>query len=286
MNTISNRKIIKKFKKSFVSLFSHRNKNKNIYHCCIQKTASQWLRQIFSDPIFFQATSLETYSKDTNYLSEYNSAEVQEKLSSPFPEKTIITPLYSRYDEFLLIPKPDNYKVFFVQRDLRDIIVSNYFSYKFSHPTKSGTFMSMRREQLNSMSEDEGLMLMIQDLSSDRFHHISALQSWLNVSNNPRVLISKYEDMVGENNLEIFEKIFEHFDIQMPKQKLKYLLQKYSFNRLSQGRKKGQENQKSHYRKGTPGDWKHYFNELHKESFKEYTGDILIKLGYENTMNW
>ena len=31
---------------------------------------------------------------------------------------------------------------------------------------------------------------------------------------------------------------------------------------------------------------KNYFNEEHKEIFKNLAGDLLIKLNYENTLDW
>ena len=62
--------------------------------------------------------------------------------------------------------------------------------------------------------------------------------------------------------------------------------EKYSFKKLSGGRKAGQENTNSHYRKGKRGDWRNHFSEAHKVVFKEKYGDLLIKLGYETDKNW
>jgi hypothetical protein len=39
-------------------------------------------------------------------------------------------------------------------------------------------------------------------------------------------------------------------------------------------------------RKGVTGDWKNHFTDEHKELCKEMIGTELIKLGYENDMNW
>ena len=67
---------------------------------------------------------------------------------------------------------------------------------------------------------------------------------------------------------------------------LQKLLDAYSFDKLSEGRRKGMEDQHSHYRKGAAGDWKNYFKAAHKERFKEHYGPLLIKLGYEKDDNW
>ena len=59
-----------------------------------------------------------------------------------------------------------------------------------------------------------------------------------------------------------------------------------SFEKLSSGRERGQEDSNSFYRKGVSGDWKNYFSERDKEIYKEEAGDLLIRLGYEKDYSW
>ncbi len=40
------------------------------------------------------------------------------------------------------------------------------------------------------------------------------------------------------------------------------------------------------YRKGKPGNWRDHFTEDNLRTFKETTGDLLIRLGYEVDSNW
>src|SRR5690606_18169850 len=72
----------------------------------------------------------------------------------------------------------------------------------------------------------------------------------------------------------------------IPLHDLVTILEKKSFSRLAGGRKRGQENVKSHYRKGVPGDWKNHFTEAHIRHFKESYNHVLVKLGYETDANW
>lgn len=58
------------------------------------------------------------------------------------------------------------------------------------------------------------------------------------------------------------------------------------FSRKSGGRSFGEENVKSHYRKGTLGDWRNHFNQEHIKLFKDNYNHLLIKLGYESDSNW
>jgi hypothetical protein len=59
-----------------------------------------------------------------------------------------------------------------------------------------------------------------------------------------------------------------------------------SFERLSKGRERGQEDTSSFYRKGVAGDWSNYFTERDKQIYKEEAGELLIRLGYERDLDW
>ena len=114
----------------------------------------------------------------------------------------------------------------------------------------------------------------------------SVLGSWLKSVDNPRIMICKFEDLIGTDQLESFKRIFDHCEISILSSTLKHILEKHSFKKLADGRRQGEENIKSHYRKGISGDWQNYFNENHKKIFKQVAGTLLIELGYENKNNW
>jgi hypothetical protein len=58
------------------------------------------------------------------------------------------------------------------------------------------------------------------------------------------------------------------------------------FQAQTAGRKQGQENLTSHYRKGQPGDWQNHFQPEHKTLFKELYPGLLTTLGYEDSDDW
>jgi hypothetical protein len=58
------------------------------------------------------------------------------------------------------------------------------------------------------------------------------------------------------------------------------------FERWSGGRKPGQEESSSFYRKGEAGDWRNAFTERDKDVFKRAAGKTLVELGYEMDENW
>ncbi len=52
------------------------------------------------------------------------------------------------------------------------------------------------------------------------------------------------------------------------------------------GRKKGQEAEHSHLRKGVAGDWRNHFTDVHVKQFKSSYPGLLARLGYEADDNW
>jgi len=40
------------------------------------------------------------------------------------------------------------------------------------------------------------------------------------------------------------------------------------------------------FRKGQVGDWKNHFSDAHRQVFKEQSGDVLIRMGYEDNKDW
>ena len=259
-----------------------KNDDRNLYHCCIQKSGSQWIKKIFSDSRLREKTCLKIYTPDKDFILGKKN---REELKKGFPLNTIVSPLYVRYEDFLSIPKPGHYKAFFVMRDPRDLVISRYFSIRYSHNLINE---SIKKERifLNNASMEEGLNYFIEAIENKHAELYSALLSWPGSIDNPRIMICKFEDLIGTDRLESFKRIFDHCEISIPGSTLKRILEKYSFEELSQGRKQGEADPKSHYRKGIAGDWQNYFDDNHKKLFKRVAGNLLIELGYEKNDDW
>ena len=58
------------------------------------------------------------------------------------------------------------------------------------------------------------------------------------------------------------------------------------YSKKANNRRPGEEDSKSHYRKGLSGDWVNHFKPDHKKYFKENYNDLLLRLGYEKNINW
>jgi len=185
----------------------------------------------------------------------------------------------------------ENFAGFHVVRDPRDLAVSSYFSHLYSHPTDNWPQLENHREKLKTLPREKGMILDIEFIHQDVFQR---MKDWNYHQEN--VLEIKMEDLTA-HPLETFMDILGFlgmldenpgriFHKGLTRKKLEKVLKKNSFNRLSGGRKPGQENPKHHFRKGTPGDWRNHFTDPLKSHFKEHYQPLLSKLGYENHDRW
>ncbi len=261
----------------------HRSKYVNIFHCTTQKAGSQWIRRILSDKRVYTHSGLIPFNYEASLPGGLDPRRITERvITHPFPKRTIATPLYIDYKGYKLSPKPKESKAIFIVRDPRDLVVSEYFSWRYSH-SPIGDIPSLRR-QLNSLSEPEGFRYVLEFLLS--YGTFACQRSWMEGGNtDPEVLVVRFEGLIAENSMAVWKRVFEHFDIPIPSLVLSQLLRDYSFESLT-GRRRGIEEKHSHYRKGVHGDWKNYFEESLVNEFKQLTGDLVIRLGYEPDNSW
>ena len=95
----------------------------------------------------------------------------------------------------------------------------------------------------------------------------------------------RYEDLQKRPAREI-RRLLEFFGAEASDETVKRCVSAASFERLTQGRKRGEEDPTSFFRKGVMGDWRNVFTEEDKQIFKEAAGDLLIELGYEKNNDW
>jgi hypothetical protein len=257
----------------------HESCYRNLFHCTVHKAGSQWIVAILGD------TTTHRYSGRPQVTGEdYVSGNhlMQREVVKTIPRHTIVSPLYIGYSVYNNFLKQENTCAIFVQRDPRDLVVSRYFSLRYSHVVVDQ--ISQKRQQLDTLPIHEGLCQTIDWMETNGA--FAALRSWKDASlTDSSFLFLTFEEMIGENGRAEWKRLLEFFDIQMPDAVLTELLQKHSFEAKS-GRKPGEENKQAHYRKGVHGDWKNHFDEHVTQYFKEITGDLVVRLHYEQDMNW
>jgi len=147
-------------------------------------------------------------------------------------------------------------------------------------------------QKFRSMNQDEALMACIEGRPGlpGAFDMVTLTQSWL--KEEGKALALKYETML-QDPVGQFERILDYLQIKAPARMPRIIVARNRFERLSvgrkiwqTGRKPGQQNTTSHFRKGISGDWKNHFTAAHIARFKEVAGQTLIDLGYEPDLNW
>jgi hypothetical protein len=74
----------------------------NVYHCAMQKTASQWIKALFSDRIVYRHSGLLPYVP--RYYKWRNP--------QPFPTGRAVMSLFISYAGYQKFPKPERYRTF------------------------------------------------------------------------------------------------------------------------------------------------------------------------------
>jgi SAM-dependent methyltransferase len=185
--------------------------------------------------------------------------------------------VYVSRAQFEATKVPDHHTKFFVMRDLRDSLVSWYFSRLYSH-REMYVEADKQREQLNKRSIEDGLRLGLHTFAASS----ARIQlSWVNSG----VLVIRYEDMLVDE-IGCFERVVQECRFDLDAVQLRTIIQTYSFEALSGGRKKGKERVGTHLRKGVAGDWKNYLKGELLAEFKELYDDLLIETGYEKDRDW
>jgi hypothetical protein len=249
-----------------MSLFSRINKSvpNTIFHITHQKAGSQWVKAVFN-------------SIDPGRVVE---SKLQEKqfFEDPIIEGKIYPALYCTKERFESVKVPENHLKFVVIRDLRDTLISLYFSMRYSHAVLN-EFIQNTRDQLQEKDVPEGLVFLIENNYIEPLARIQ--NSWIDSGE----LMVKYEELIA-NDMELFMKIFDYCKFDYPQKQLSDAVKNNFFENKTRGRKIGQEDPRSHLRKGTPGDWQNYFSREIKDIFKKRYADLLIKTGYEPDSNW
>jgi hypothetical protein len=262
-----------------VPLFvSHRSRFTNVYHCCIGRTGSQWLRRMLSDSIVYRRSGLQTYGYQDRLPGRIDQRGLTERtFERPFPSHRIVTPLYLSFDNFRDLPKPPAYRAFFVYRDPRDIVVSGYFLRR-NTDTRGNT--AEDRSFLQAASLEDGLIYTID--RAERRGVFDAFRSWSDAaSEDPNVKLIRFEDLTGDGGFRSIQDLMAFCDIALGPQELQEVLDRCSFDRLSGGRRKGEADRSSHYRRGVTGDWAKYFTPRIDQRFNEVAGDLAPLFGYE-----
>jgi hypothetical protein len=235
-----------------------------IFHITHWKAGSQWVRAVLN-----QAAPERIVP---------NKHDMSHVTRDAIVRGGIYTPVYLTHQKFTeCVDQSIPQKRFVVIRDLRDMLVSWYFSLKVSHGLTEGTKVGDFRQVLNSLEFEEGLAYLMDHGLSD---NANIQLSWLRAGD----WVIRYEDIIADEQGQ-YQKIFNFCGLQIPEDRRRAIVEANSFEKKT-GRKKGEEKVESHHRKGIRGDWQNHFSPKTTERFKERFGKVLVETGYEKGNDW
>jgi len=255
--------------------FQNQNTHPSIIHFSVNKAATQFIRSLLmrcAGENGMTMIGLAEYAFHTKfpYLDRLSASEM-EKYQYLFKPTGYIYSVFGGMVEGIL--ELEKYKVILVLRDPRDVLVSEYYSYGFSHSepshfgNKYNDFMKLRRKA-RSISIDEYV-----ESESDRLYANYQRYCMLLLDRYPHVFVTKYEDMTLDFPAWLKE-ILDYTELNISNTLFTSLVDEA-------GRSKPkQENIHQHIRKGTPGDFKEKLEAKTIENLNSKFLQLLSRFGY------
>ena len=175
---------------------------------------------------------------------------------------------------FLCQPERVNYFIF---RDPRDMLISHVF---YATEMHEGHGMHDYYQKLTDF--DERLKVAITGIDQDGLFMVNVRQRYEGVFqwlDQPLVQCIRFEDLINQRErtlnamLDQVEKT--GYKIPTPRPQALEILQETI-----------QPKKSKTFRSGKTGEWKKYFKDEHKLLIKEIAGDLLVRLGYEESNDW
>ena len=172
--------------------------------------------------------------------------------------------------------KPDRVN-YFIYRDPRDMLVSQVF-----FATDMNEEHGMHEYYKSLPNFGERLKVAITGIDQDGPYMVGVKQRYASVfewREQPDVMCIRFEDLINNRDatLDAMLDEIESIGYKIPTSREKAL---FILVQAIQPRK-------SHtFRSGKTGGWREHFTEEHKKLFKDLTGDLLVRLGYEKNNNW
>lgn len=234
-----------------------------LLHITHWKAGSQWIRQVLEQ--LFAPRIVAPEPQEAQFLDR------------PLNTAAVYPTVYVSKWQFDSVPQADAMRRFVVIRDLRDTLVSMYFSFRGVHAVHTHRQATVRAALL-SLPPESGLVYLTETV----LEYCALIQrSWLDSGER----LYRYEDLIQADVDTFRSMIVESGGQPVPDDKIHAVVESRRFERVT-GRARGVEDVGSHDRKGVAGDWKNHFSRRVRESFGRRYGDLVVQTGYEKDPDW
>jgi hypothetical protein len=182
----------------------------------------------------------------------------------PFPEPIPHDCLYSCYatrEQVEAAHLPPHHR-FIVVRDLRDTLVSAYFSFRETH--QPSEIVEPLRRRLLALDKEEGMIYLMDEFMP---RCVAIQESW---RGEP---VIHYEDLL-QNDVEILKRVLlDDCGLDVPEPRFERIVRSQRFRQVT-GRARGEESAE-HLRKGVAGDWRNHFTDRIRDEFDQRFGSMV-----------
>jgi len=238
-----------------------------LVHVTHAKAGSTWMHDILRTLFPMRVT------RRGHHVAEAEGGDLARHVFAP---GWIYPAMFMTRGEFLAHPELRDVHRFVVIRDLRDTLVSLYFSLRHSH-TQSTPELVRDRALLTALGREEGLRALLPQLED-----VAELQtSWLRANE----VVLRYEDLLGNDVALLSEVLLDRFRLPVTRVRLARVIAQTRFERVFH-RKLGHADPMSHGRQGLPGDWRKHFTPTLGREFEAQFGEVLRRTGYTTDDAW
>jgi hypothetical protein len=240
------------------------SKNQSFIFFTVHKSASMLMENFLND------VSKETKMPqiDINgYFATQGDEGIEKQKEKNFLQKIFKAQgyVYGPLRFYLPVPELEKYPVVLLLRDPRDVLTSQYYSIRATHPLITKKLIERRKIALKSTVDEH--------VRSQTPRFVQTYNEYIeNVLGKPNVLFLKYEDMVNDFGAFI-EKINAHCKLNLTPEQILKLDRTKTFE--TQG-----EDRSQHKRKVIPGDHKEKLQPETIEWLNKEFDDILKTLNY------
>lgn len=172
----------------------------------------------------------------------------------------------------------EGWATYFIYRDPRDVVVSHvfYVTDMNNHHVHHDYYVNQLRDFDQRLTVSINGRPELEHPFPDIRARFEPYLPWLEL---PQVLPLRYEDLIAELHVNLGA-VFDH----ALKRGLVYSGEREAA--LAALAAAVQPERSPTFRSGKSGGWREHFSEAHKALFKEVSGDLLVRLGYEQNQNW
>jgi hypothetical protein len=226
-----------------------------LFHVTHAKAGSTWLanilRDTFDDPVsprFGEA------------VEEYR-----------WCQGTVYPAVFLSYDEFLKLERAEDSIVFYVIRDIRDSLVSLYFSLRYTHTTEGFPHVQRFRDKTGGMSDEDGIAFLFEKGSRKL---LLMQKSWL----KSEMPVIRYEDLIASGG-GILPGFLRSLGVKFDNTRMSEAIERRGFKKVYK-RELGERDNTSHGRQGLPGDWRNFESTRLRGFITDQFNEVLELAGY------